>query len=242
MTVLFIHSDGSITKKITIKELLIIPIWKGNRILDKDHVLKIKNAVGLNIKSLDHGYRIIKYNEISTDNEPVEQSYIIDGQHRLSVIRDHFSAGYQDDFEVLVTERQVASELDAIEYFNELNMVKPQSWTTDPNLISNLYIVALEKKFNTKKIQLIRKGNTKRPYLSSDKLREKLCSISASLKTNTDFINKFAERAIGYNTTLKTQYASNLKKEYEEKFSEKAASIGFFLGLDPKLKWVDELL
>lgn len=236
--------DGSTLCIMSVKELLTLPIWKGNRILDKEHVAKLKSAIRQNIQRLDSGYRIVKYNEVSTDNEWVEQSYIIDGQHRISVIRDYFSTAVcPPDFNVAVVERKVASELEAIQYFNELNTVKPQCWNTDPNLIINLYISALEKKFNTKKRQLIRKGVAHRPYLSSDKLRDKLEKIP-TLKFDTETINRFIERVSNHNTLLKTQYQVGmaLGKSQDEKFVQKADSMEFYLALDQKLKWVEELL
>ena len=43
------YNDGSVLKIITSRELIAIPIWKGQRILDKDHAASIKSEVGVNI-------------------------------------------------------------------------------------------------------------------------------------------------------------------------------------------------
>lgn len=244
MTTLHTFHDGSVLRVMSVKELLTLPIWKGNRILDKEHVAKLKTAVGANIQKLDSGYRIVKYDEVSTDNEWVEQSYIIDGQHRITVLREFFSTAFcPPEFDVVVVERKVGSELEAIQYFNELNTVKPQSWNTDPNLIVNLYIAALEKRFNVKKKQLIRKGVVHRPYLSSDKLRVKLQSLSG-LKFDTETINGFVERVAVHNLALKNQYQVGLAlgKCQDEKFIQKADTLEFYLALDQKLKWVEDLI
>lgn len=243
MTTLHTLYDGSILKSMSAKELLSIPIWKGNRILDTAHASKIKAAIGSEIQKLDSGYRIVKYREPATDGRLVEQAYIIDGQHRLSVLRDFFNETVcSPDFKVVVVEKEVSCELDAIQYFNEINTVKPQCWTADPNLITNLYIAALEKKFNVKRTQLIRKGAAHRPYLSSDKLREKIQNFS-NLKFDSASINRFAEKALVYNTKQKTQSEIEMALQADTKdYMKKAVALGFFLALDPKLKWVDELL
>jgi hypothetical protein len=243
MNILHTFHDGSVLRCMNVKDLLTLPIWKGNRILDKDHVAKLKAAIGSNIQRLDSGYRIVKYNELNTENEWVEQSYIIDGQHRISVLRDFFSTAIcPPEFTVVVVERKVGSELEAIQYFNELNTVKPQSWNTDPNLIINQYIAGLEKRFNTRKRQLLRQGVAHRPYLSIDKIRTKLQEIEG-LRYSPELVEQFVERVVAHNLILKNQYQIGmaLGKSQDEKFVQKADGLEFYLALDPKLKWVREL-
>ena len=84
------YNDGSTLKIMTARELVALPTWKGQRILDKTHSDAIKNAVGSNVKTLDSGYSIVKYKEENTDGTTVISSYLIDGQHRASVIRDYY--------------------------------------------------------------------------------------------------------------------------------------------------------
>ena len=64
--VLHRYHDNSTLTRTTIQELLKIPIWKGNRILDTHHSDTIYNMIhnrSLNIQSLDSGYRVIVYKE-----------------------------------------------------------------------------------------------------------------------------------------------------------------------------------
>jgi len=244
MSILHTFHDGSLLKCISVRELLAIPIWKGNRILDMEHAAKLKGSVGSNVQSLDSGYKIVKYNEETTGGELVEQSYIIDGQHRSYVLREILDEMLcPPNFPVIVTERKVETELEAIEYFNQLNTVKPQSWDADPNLIINLYIAALERKFNVNKKRLIRQGVAHRPFLSTDKLRAKLQKIKG-LKFGATDIQNFVERVVAHNLIMKTQYQVKmaLDKCDDEKFIQKADTLEFYLALDPKLKWIDELL
>ena len=123
---LHIYTDASKLKLTTAKTLIQIPIWKGNRVKDRMHIALLKEAIGSNIHYLDKGYHIIKYNETDATGREVEQSYIIDGQHRASVLLEHFNSTLcEPDFPITYTEVCVANEADAIAYFNKINNVKP---------------------------------------------------------------------------------------------------------------------
>jgi len=194
------YSDGSILRVISSRELVAIPIWKGQRILDKEHAMQIKKSIGDNISSLDSGFSIIKYNEETTDGRIIESSYLIDGQHRASVIRDYYdSTVCEPDFPVTVIEKTVKTESDAIGYFNKINNVKAQQWKIDPNLLINNYIAALETAFVSKKCPLIRNGSTTRPYISTDSLRQAFSNNIHLLKNNPLDIQVFIERVKRFN-------------------------------------------
>ena len=108
----------------------------------------------------------------------------------------------EPDFTLTVREKIVETESDAVEYFNALNNVKRQFWKTDPNLIVNKYIQAMEKKYNTNtKTPLIR-PKAHRPYLSSDKLRDVLLKCSGFLKNSNDDIAKFVKLSAKENVSI----------------------------------------
>ena len=236
--------DGSVLKTMSAKYLVKIPIWKGNRILDKEHVNKIREAISSNVNLLDSGYRIVNYNELNTSGVMVRQSYLIDGQHRAEVLREHFlSSLCEPDFQVIVTEKDVESETDAIEYFNAINNVKPQQWQADPAIIVNNYIVELEKRFNTKKQPFIRPSATMRPYLGVDKLRDALKTIVKHLGQDKASIEKFVQKVVDKNKELLDK--SSLLILANDKYSpyyEKGAKIGFMLAVKPSLPWIKELV
>ena len=240
------YNDGSILKIMWAKELISVPVWKGNRILDTEHASKIKEAIGDNINRLDSGYTIIRYNEEASDGRIIMSSYLIDGQHRASVIRDFYNSTVcEPDFQLTITERTVESESEAIDYFNSINNVKPQFWKTDPNLLVNSYIKALETHYNkNKKALLIRSDNTKRPYLAVSALRDALRMNVELLKSNVDDINKFVEKVNKYNTSLINQFRIDFTQPNgkDEKIKERMISIGFTLAYDLRMRWVKELL
>ena len=239
------YNDGSILKLMSAKELVSIPVWKGNRILDTEHASKIKDAIGDNINRLDSGYTIIRYNEETSDGRVILSSYLIDGQHRASIIRDFYNSTIcEPDFQLTITEKTVESESEAIDYFNSINNVKPQFWKTDPNLIVNNYIKALEFRYNSKKNILIRSDNTKRPYLSVSNLRDVLKMNVDLLKSTADDINKFVEKVDKYNTSLINSFnidftQANIK---DEKLKERMVSMKFAIAYDLKLRWIRELI
>jgi hypothetical protein len=239
------YNDGSSLKVMTSRELVTLPIWKGQRILDKTHSDSIKAAVGSNVKYLDSGYSIVKYKEENADGNTVTSSYLIDGQHRASVIRDYYKDTIcEADFNVTVMEKEVETETDAIEYFNKINNVKAQQWRMDPNLIINNYIGALEKVYNkNKKCPLIRSTNV-RPYLCSANLREVLSNNTKLLKNTNDAITKFVEASVKYNKELITKFSIDLTQENskESKLKQRAVDVNFALAYDTKLKWVNILL
>lgn len=244
MKLLHTYNDGSTLNLITSRELISIPLWKGQRIIDANHVNSIKSSIGTNIQSLDSGYSIIKYREEATDGKMVMQSYLIDGQHRASVIRDFYNSTIcEPDFNITYTEKVVESESDAIEYFNKINNVKAQQWKMDPNLLINKYIVSLERQFNTnKKCLLIRPDSTNRPYLSATKLREEFKNNIDLLKLSN--INNFISNVEKYNTSTINSFSIDLSQlnAKDASLKEKAIAVQFALAYNPKLKWVKDII
>ena len=244
VTMLHTFHDGSVLRTMSAKELVKVPIWNGQRTLDKAHAARIRDAVGAAVDRLDSGYRIVFYKEPDTSGKMVRQSYLIDGQHRAEVLREHFlSALCEPDFTVVVTEKEVESETEAIEFFNAINNVKPQQWRTDPNILVNSYIAELEKRFNTRGNKFIRTASTVRPYLGADKLREALKVVVASLGQEKASIEAFCTRAVEKNKELLDKASVLvLANTKDSKYYEKAAAVGFMLAVNPKLPWVQELV
>ena len=236
--------DGSTLQKSSAHELLKIPIWKGNRILDKAHVAEIQKAIGSNITHLDSGYFIVQYEELDAANHPVLQSYIIDGQHRAAVLREHFTTTLcEPDFPILMTVKRVIDEEEAITFFNAINKCKPQSWKMDPVLIVNKYMAALTKKFNgAKKHLLIRPGSTHRPYLSSEKLRDALLLHASSLNPSSEVVAKFVENVVKWNVqelgAVQMLLSLNDVPKKEIPILEKSIGAEFILAFDTSYKWI----
>lgn len=240
---LHICSDGTIFRKCNVRELIGIPVWRGNRHIDMEHVKQIKQDVGDNISCLDTTiFKVIKYKE-----NDVEQRWLVDGQHRQTVIRLHFQENFFiPDFDVVMTEKEVDGESDAIEYFNTLNNVKPQH-ENDPRLLTNKYIAALEKHFNVnKKAPLIKPEGktTKRPYLSSDALRGELEKWVTMLKQSSASVEKFIRCVDEWNKRKVSEYELGLIYCHPKEYNIVGVCVEkkFMLALDARLGWVNECL
>jgi len=242
MDLLHTYSDGSKLFKMSALSLIRIPIWKGNRIIDLEHVKNIKESIDYKAYFLDSGYKTVQYDEVDENNKPVKKTYLIDGQHRISVVADYFES-VQDakDFPVTVTEIRVDSEVEAIEYFNKINNVKPIQFKEDPNLIVNKYIQRLIVSFPVK-LKLFRNGATKRPYLSIDKFREALIKKVDNLKKIS--VEKFIKECKITNTKIiqELEIRSLNEKEKELKMITKILELDFALAWDDKFKWLNNIL
>jgi hypothetical protein len=240
--------DGSHVKVITARELVAIPIWNGNRIIDTEHVKKIKASLS-DIKLIDFGFRIITRMVDDAGGNKITESKIIDGQHRHKVLTDHFQENFcADDFQVVVLEKEVSTESEIITYFKQLNTQLPIAWKSDPVMVTNEYIKALEGKFNTKKEKMIREASTKRPYLSVDKVREKFLEIFKNrgvASESAEEIKEFVERVNVLNAKLiqgsDMVILQSGKKDIID-IVQKAAAKKFMLAVDPKLKWISDCL
>ena len=241
MKILHTYHDGAVLGVMSSKRLIRLPIWKGQRIMDTGRVSEMKRAVGIQVRCLDSGYHVVKYNEDTADGRRIESIYLIDGQHRAAVIRDFYDETMcEPDFDVTVTERTVASEADAIEYFNQINNVKVQQWAIDPNLLVNNYIHALEMAFNKPKVALIRPGKTKRPYLSSDAIRSALTAHAPLIKGVGGAVARFVSASEAYNVTRLHQLSIELlhSKSSKDTLKESAIKANFALAYDDAMEWV----
>lgn len=245
MNVLHKYHDGSVLGTMSVRGLLLIPIWKGNRIIDAAHIRTIRESVGDKIQHLDSGYRIICYNEKDVNGATITQRYIVDGQHRLSVLREHFATTLcAPDFEVTVTEITVGSETEAIEYFNRINTAKPIHFAEDPVLVMNRYVAKMEELFpGGRKMQLLRAVATHRPFLHVDRLRDALsANYEALVKVG---LADFGTRLVAKNTAILRELELMLAvggPVRDEKIAQRCLELGFGLAFDPKLRWVAEIL
>lgn len=242
MELLHTYSDGSKLYKMSALALSKIPIWKGNRIIDLAHVKNIKESINSKAYLLDSGYKTIQYDELDENEKPVKKTYLIDGQHRISVVNDYFeNLEHPSDFMVTVTEIRVDSEIEAIDYFNKINNVKPIQFQEDPNLLVNKYLQRLIGSFPVKG-KLFRTGATKRPYLAVDKFREVLKKRSDGLRKIS--IEKFIKECKSTNIKIiqELEIRSLNENDKELKIINKILELGFALAWDDKFKWLDTII
>lgn len=236
-------SDGSILYKMSAKELVTISTWHGNRIVDQTHIQNLKRSSG-HPKQFDiKPFHIVRYNADQEDGTQKEETCIVDGQHRLEIIKSYFDAQEdpfaETDFTLLVIEKYCADEQEVQKYFKILNTTKSIEWNEDPRLVANRYVEALCNKFNTKKRQLIRNGKTRRPYLSLEMLRDQMVARRVGFATD-ETPETYAERIYQEHTTilkeLSSQDAETLTPEYKT-----ALKADCILGYMDSWDWIDTL-
>jgi hypothetical protein len=167
---MFTFKDGSVLKKYQASMVCLLEIWNGNRVRDDNHVSRINNSLDT-VMSLDRQPYTVAL--ITVDGQ--ERKFVIDGQHRIAVLKRYFEALDVSDFEVLVIEKVFADETEIIQYFKILNQTKSIQWREDPVMVANTFVSLLCKEFNKDpKKPLIKPGKTNKPYLSSDRVREAL--------------------------------------------------------------------
>lgn len=230
------YNDGSCLYRMSARSLCRIPIWKGNRVLDMEHMDALKTAVGANIGTLDSGYKVIRYEEEEEKGGLVKRSYVVDGQHRLRVLQDALTVlGPDVDFIVTVTEREVVSEEEAIAYFNQINHAKPISYTEDDTMVANRYLSAILRAFDGP-MKRIRQGATRRPYLSADKLREQFTKYLSIIRTYS--VEDFARLVQEVNERLMAEIRAEAK---DNPMARKMLELGFALAVDERFTWLKRI-
>ena len=141
---------------------------------------------------------------------------------------------------VTVTEIYVESEIDAIQYFNQINNVKPIQFEEDANMILNRYLDKLIKAFPIK-MNFFR-SSTRRPYLSIDKFREILQKKVNELRKIS--VDKFIERCKEVNDNIIVELREKAKNESDKeiKMMRKMIEMNFGLAWDDRYRWLDNIL
>jgi hypothetical protein len=239
-------NDGSKMKLMTAKEFIKIPVWKGNRVIDNKHLESIQTKFGSEfekLKTLDNGYRIVCVLESDAAGAGVIQKYVVDGQHRQHVLKKYYEEHEDvEDFNLLVIEKDAEDDSNIIHYFNGINSSKPIKWKLEPAMLVNNYIEGLVSEFNKPKgVLMIRPGKTRRPFLHSDDIRDKLLSIIGRLSSDEDDIEKFVKEAREVNTRRLTfsELMISKAKADEKKLIEKGVELEFMLGIDKELNWIE---
>ena len=227
----YIHklSDNSILRKMAALDIVKIDIWHGNRILNEEHKKDISENLKGGIQSLD----LKPYHLVSYLVEDGLKTYIVDGQHRVSILKDAARKNMEQlNFDVIVIEKRCDSETEVIEYFKLLNTTKAIQWKEDPILQANAFIEAFEKEFSKGKVKLIRPEGCHRPYMCTKKLRD------AIVKCNLCSLGKTPEQFVEHALLKNKQFIEHFKSmTLREKLYDKALVIGFCLAIDEKFLW-----
>lgn len=236
------YNNGSKLYRTTIRRILDIPIWNGNRAIDRDHCEKIRKQMESEdkpVELLDNGFHIVRITEPDASGKPCTQHYVVDGQHRLEVIRSMIPICH--DYPATCVVKDVTSELEIIEYFNSINNAKPIQMATDPAMIENAYIIPLCKAFPGK--NLIRSKKTHRPYLNIDDLRTEFRNHIHKLKPAKaeKFVKSILEENQKMLRDIELEFATQTRIR-DKGIKESAITHKFALAVTPGLPWIRKLL
>ena len=234
---LYIFSDKSVLRRSSARDLIKIPIWNGNRILNEEHKKEIATSLQT-LRSLDlKPFHLVTYPcEDEEGNEEIK-TFIVDGQHRVSILKEAFyNNPEEENFDVLVVEKSCDSQADVSAYFKLLNTTRSIEWKEDPKMLANPYVNLFEATFNKgrkEKEKLVRAGVTKRPYLSLETLREIIVKHIDQIKKETP--QQFVDRAVSLNKEWIEQAKAHVP---QDKSIDRAIAIGFILPQDMKWSWL----
>ena len=234
---LHVFSDHSILRKMTARDLIKVPIWNGNRILNEEHKQEIAAKIE-SIRSLDlKPFHLVTYP--CEDEKGIEEikTFIVDGQHRVTILKEaYFKNPEADNFDVLVVEKGCTSQAEVTAYFKLLNTTRSIDWKEDPIMLAAPYLNLFETTFNKdkkEKEKLVRTGATKRPYLSIDKLREVIVKRITQVTKQTP--QEFVEKAVEKN---REWLEDATRCSDKDKSLERAITLKFILPQDDKFTWV----
>jgi len=248
MDTLHTYFDGTKLVRTTFLNIRDIPTWKGNRILDTTHVREIILAIQKNrkdIRQLDSGYHIITYSETDAIGNPVEVSYLIDGQHRREAIK--MELGLCENFQITCCITHVSNEAEAIQKFNEINSSKPIQFKEDITQIANRFIEPLVKKYGTKQKDFIRSKKTTRPYCYVEDIRQTLIYYENLLREQKD-ADKFMDNVRIWNERKLRDIEIELsgiihgRAIKDTGIKERAIKMGWVLGVEGNYSWIKECL
>jgi hypothetical protein len=242
---LFTYNDDSELHKMSMKRLLRIPIWKGNRIINQKHLQTIQSSIGVNIKLLDDGFKIVRVPNITDDGEEVIEEYVIDGQHRLKVISNYFNANPDDDddYPVMVRIYVAESECQIIDIFNKLNNSCPILFD-DPKIVANRYLEAVCSQFpSTKSFIPFKPTKCNRPSLNMCELRTRIEENISKIREQTP--EEFAAKVVQKNKDLVKLLTKKLDKNpdhTEASIIKKCIEKKFALAFSKSISWFSDLL
>jgi len=226
MKVKHVFSDGSKLYIMSAQQLCEINIWHGNRLLNEQHKNEIATAIVGNIHAFENKpFHIVKIKERSETGETISMQYIVDGQHRVNIMKSVFDSNpFTDDFEVMVIEKTCSSEREISHYFKTLNNTKPIDYKEDPKLIANEYVNAIQSRFGTTLIKSVR---TRAPYLCAESLRNEFIKRRVGCGISDLDPEQYADAVFQKNAML-----LDLHKESQDERTKRMLAIKFMLSMD----------
>jgi hypothetical protein len=233
--ILFTYNDGSKLYSVAAKWIATIDVWEGNRVLDESHVESLARTIK-NPQDIQGPFSVVEY----PDDEGLPQRKLIDGQHRQAVLKRSFdSAGAPADFPVLARRYQIADHAAAIAIFQQINNAKPMEYKGSPTERLHEFVEAARRQFISDRVKgnaFLLRPSTSRPYLSMSDLEAAIKRYAIHERADLS-PKEFVEHMEGMNEFY-AEDLSRIPHGFTATSLNKAAELGFYLGLDPKCTWL----
>jgi hypothetical protein len=227
----FESADGQIHGIGSASQISKVTIWEGNRIINTEHVESIKESVKEKVSALNHSP--IRLVEIQQENEsPIYK--IVDGQHRIKVIQNYFNNPESLDFDIMISIKKLNSEEEIVEFFRYLNCVKAINYEEDPKMKTIPFMEKLMYTFNTKQKPLFRPIKTRKPYIYTEAVREKLL---VRFK-NPNFLKTPQEVVEAAKVKNEELLQALRNKNITTAIEDDMIHLKFALALDEKFSWI----
>jgi hypothetical protein len=231
--VLFTYNDGSKLYSVAAKWLTSLDVWEGNRVLDESHVESLASTIK-KPQDIQGPFSVVEY----PDDDGRPQRKIIDGQHRQAVLKRYFMTE-ADDFPVLARRYQIADHAAAIAIFQQINNAKPMEYKGSPTERLHEFVEAARRHFisdHTKGNAFLIRQSTSRPFLSIGDLEAAIKRYAIHERADLG-PKEFVEHMEGMNEFY-AEDLSRIPRGFTAVSLNKAAELGFYLGLDPKCTWL----
>jgi hypothetical protein len=223
------ENETVIVAKMTAAEFINVPCWAYNRPLDTKRVIELKN----NIMSSGNIYGV--FTLVSQE----KQLYIIDGQHRhQALIKAIDKNPAHLDITVICVIYNVVEDADIVELFKKVNNTKPLDPKETPNAVIMTAIKELSKLYPN--AIHFDKNKTVYPYVLAKDLQEQLKTINLNNISSLDLV-KIIKRLNNKYSHLSIKSIPNVRSNITVGAVNKARQTGFYLGIDEKWSWIEEL-
>ena len=215
--------------KSSARDLIHIPIWTYQRCMDPQHV----EVLSQHFKERFHSIGTIK--ALITSDDDIR---IIDGQHRLAAWRNIMKSDASWNSQVLLEVYEVES-LDsrkAFDLFKQVNNVKNLRVDDLPSETTRRILERIMKKWPGSLKRVGEGKRVNRPKICNRKLYNKIKDYLKDSKLGED---EFWEGMLEMNRARGLWSCNRFR--CSKATMEKARELGFYLGMESELSWIDQV-
>ena len=216
-----------------IDDFINIPCWAYNRKLDKKRVKELCNGI-LATGGVCGVFTIVYQNF---------EYYLIDGQHRQQALikaieEDTISEESIVNMPIMALIYNVKTDYEIVQLFTKVNNTKPLTPKDTPDSM----IISVVNKLGEDYKGAIHfdKNRTTYPYILAKDLQERVRSICLDDVSNNKLYTSIRKLNRTY-YKLPIRKIPNIRSKLSKAAVKKAVSSGFYLGLDEKWSWIEEL-